>query len=222
MAASFLAAAAARALDVAICQRPFPTDDCLAALELHAPICELGAGAGVWCHFLRQRGIAECLCFDEAPPSCCSTQVLAGGPEQAAQHSDHTLLLVQGAEHLDPARALEAFMDAGGTTVAHVGVPLDLCTSSAFAAMLLTSCELSVTVELPTDAHRLTFWQKRRDAAAASSAPSFGVLDVRLELRDLEEAPDWAKPPEPNQGERIWQPEIGGRSIRRLPSEGGE
>ena len=219
---SFLTAVAMRAIEAAS-NRPLPTDDALAALELHGSVCEISAGAGVWSGLLRKRGLVHCVCYDSAPPAHALTHVLPGGPNMASHHTDRTLLLVRGVDPADQCTALTAFVEAGGTVVAHVGrkTALDRQRTSGaemqLATMLADGFELQVTVDLPSSGDRLTFWQKASPPAAHSGAADLpaptkcGVLDVRLELVDME-APDWANPPKPPSGP--FQPEIGGRTIR--------
>lgn len=128
-----------------------PNDDALAALGLHAPICELKAGCGYWSALLRARGV-ECACYDDddegegegagggGDDHSRFTPVARGGAERAAEHaSSHTLLVISphattaaaaaaGAAGEQPAwdaAALASFVGAGGTAVAHVG-ELDL------------------------------------------------------------------------------------------------
>ena len=108
-------------MDVAAFARPLPTDDALAALELHGPVCQLGTGDGVWAYGLRVRGLVDCVCYDKAPQLHTYTHVLTGDHTAAIQHADRTLLLVRGAQQLDESAALEAFSRAGGSLVAHVG-----------------------------------------------------------------------------------------------------
>ena len=216
MSDSFLCAASERWADaqVLLSRRPIPSDNCLAALELHEPIVELGAGAGVWCALLRQRGLADCVCYDTSPPIHTHTEVWPGSVEKATEHSDHTLLLVHGAQDLDPAAAVKTYIDGGGQTVAYAGE----LEGSMIAVILLMTCELHVTVSLPGDAAgALTFW-RRKPAAEPSGGlgSSCGVLDVKLELADLEDVPDWAQPPAPSEGEKMFKPEIGGRTVRRV------
>lgn len=216
MSQSFLAAAAARAFDAAAAARPLPTDDALAALELLGPVCQLGAGDGVWAYGLRVRGLVDCVCYDAAPQMHSYTHVLSGGHAAASQHTDRTLLLVRGAQQLDDSAALEAFSRAGGSLVAHVGllpVGKDAATCSgsgsgsasagsgesghdSFARELVQAFERQLTVILPGPlGDRLTVWKKKAPPAPAGQTEC-GVLDVRLELVDLE-APDWAEAPKP-------------------------
>lgn len=230
MSESFLVAVATRTLDSTADASDdgqlLPTDDALAALELHGPICQMGAGKGVWAALLRERGLAECICYDPTPPKLTYTEVLTGGHEKSAQHCDHTLLLVSLDEQ-EALSTLRAYMTAGGSMVAHVGVTpssIQQAGDDTFAAALADTFERHVSVTLPGVSDHLSFWRKRPSPPPAG-APSFGVLDVRLELVDLE-APDWAAPP-PGPGEAAGSaaaaeaaalglvPEIGGRTIHR-------
>jgi hypothetical protein len=99
---------------------------------------------------------------------------------------------------------LNAYSAAGGATVAHVGAIGD-----ALAAALSSTYERHVSVTLSDDT--LTFWVLRK-AQHSAAAQTFGVLDVRLELVDLE-APEWAAAPAPASGSGPFTPEIGGRTI---------
>ena len=211
---SFLLAADERAIDAAL-KRPLPTDDAIAALELHGPIVELGAGGAYWTALLRERGLTTCVCYDQSPSSTV-TKVLQGGPESVVAHAeDHTLLLVRGALDLDEEAALLAYSEAGGNVVAYVGRPGMETSGSKFATALTRSRERSLSVLLPCG-DRLTFWSRKpalaptADGTSAPAAPTCGVLDVRLELVDLE-APEWAAPPTPNEGP--FKPEIGSRTL---------
>ncbi len=203
---SFLTAAAWRTLD-ATAARPLPTDDALAALELHGSICEVGADEGVWGALLRKRGLVHVVCYAHEPPAHAFTHVLPGDEKMAAHHADRTLLLVRGAKQLDECEAINAFMQAGGRLVAHVG-ELQVPALASFAALLAAAFEKQVTVALPSD--QLTIWQ-RKPAPAAAGAASCGVLDVRLELVDME-APEWANPPK--EPPKPFEPVIGGRTVQ--------
>lgn len=194
MADTFVLAAAVRAVDAS--PLPLPTDDALAALELHGPrILELGAGAGVWTALLRARRQVECCACDAAPaPAHTFTEVerCASLVEAARLHAPtHTLLLVGR----DDVEALRAFADAGGSLVAHVGaLPSCVLALSEFASTVALLFERMVSVALPADAtppQQLTIW-KRRAAPASAGQQQYGVLDVRLELVDME-APEWAR-----------------------------
>ena len=184
MSSSFLLASANRTADTL--PRPLPIDDALAALELHAPICEVGAGDGVWSALLRARGLCKVVAYDWAPPATAITEVRRGGADAASLHTDHTLLLIRPSDCI---QALRHFLQAGGHQVAHVGC---LCPASDFATLLESKLEKQVTVLLPAASEALTIWQKRQPTQAGQATT--GVLDVRLELCDLE-APDWAAPP---------------------------
>ena len=224
MSDSYLDAVEMRAVEAAS-DRPLPTDDALAALELHGAVCELGGGTGVWSALLRRRGLVHCVCYDDsAPQAHALTHVLPGGAKMAAHHADRVLLLVRGHKALDESAALTAFMDAGGDMVAHVGSLDGQCADAndvRFATMLAQAFERHVTVVLPSGNDRLTFWKRRATAPPPSAASSggeppppvsaCGVLDVRLELVDME-APEWANPPKPQEGP--FRPEIGGRSVQ--------
>ena len=205
MSVTFLLAADERAIDCAL-TRPLPTDDAVAALELHGPILELGAGEGVWGALLRTRGLTTCMCYDPAPSRSAMTEVLQGDHTIICRHaSDHTLLLVRGGAH-DELAALQSYANAGGGMVAHVG-SLDVAASgsSGFAAELTGGFERHVSVVLPGGNDQLTFWSRKQPAASSA----YGVLDVRLELVDLE-GPDWAAPPDPKAAQRgPFTPEIG-------------
>lgn len=208
MSASFLRAMLERADDTAA--RPLPTDDALAALELHGPILELGAGAGIWSALLRERNLVRCVCFDERVHERTYTDVQPGGLEVIEKYADsHALLLVHAPlQMLDELAALKAYTTAGGRTLAYVGA---LC--GEFSAMLAETFERQITVSLSND-ERLTFWMRRPPRGAAGAA-AFPTLEVRLELVDME-APDWAAAPAPaadGQPSNI-KPEIGGRKIR--------
>jgi hypothetical protein len=219
MSESFLHAATMREIDAgADAGRPLPIDDALAALELHGPICELGAGAGVWSALLRARGLVSCICYDPLPPKKTHTEVLRGDHAVASEHPDHTLLLVRGARHLDRLLALEAYHQAGGRVVALVADEEFVVGDLEFSAALLCDFERQITVVLP-GSDRLYFWVKRPPPpAAGSSAPAktYGVLDVKLELVDLE-APDWAAAtangPDAPQTGGPFVPQVGGRTI---------
>ena len=224
MSASFLDAVAMRAIEAAS-DRPLPTDDALAALELHGSVVEIEAGVGVWGALLRKRNLVHWCGYDSAPPTDALTHVLPGGPNMASHHTDRTLLLVRGLKNpADSCTALAAFVEAGGTTVAHVGGelggPSSTSADAEFSAMLAEGCfERNVTVALASSSVQLTFWQRRLPLPAAIAVGDMppptacGVLDVRLELVDME-APEWANPPPAKPVEGPFKPEIGGRSIR--------
>ena len=168
-----------------------PCDAALAALAGHAPICEIGAGTGYWGGLLRERGV-ECVLYDAHPPGthdggrnafhrnafhsgATFTTVEVGGAEKAAEHPDHTLLLVwpysQAMAKADEgqvpwdAAALQAFR---GRMVAHVG-DLDAAsgittTSQSFCLILRETFDLVQTVALPCWPHvadELTIWRRR-------------------------------------------------------------
>ena len=221
MSETFLDAAAERAIDAAAHHhgRPLPTDDALAALELHGSVFELGAGEGIWMALLRKRKLVPCVCYDRTPLPHTYAHVLAGGEEMAAQHADRTLLLVRGSKNLDLCVALDTFLAAGGSTVAYVGAFAAAAERNGercdglferFKAALQASFDRNVTVALPgSNKDLLTIWRRK-----LTGAQQCGVLDVRLELVDME-APDWAAAPKPpgSQGPEMVL-ENGGRTIR--------
>ena len=203
MSASFLRSAFERAADLAVLTRPVPNDDALAALELHGPVLEISAGAGLWSGLLRARGLVDCACFDLNPPAHTYTDVQQGGLELIPQHADHTLLCVRGHAAVDhELQAISSYIAVGGTTVAYAGVP-----DASVARALESSYERVVTVQLPAAIDQLSFWRR---APSGAAAPTYGVLDVRLELVDLE-TPEWAAAPAPV--EQPFTPVIGSRSI---------
>ena len=175
-----------------------PSDAALAALARHAPICEVGAGAGYWGALLRARGV-ECTLYDRCPlpmradevPAAQNafhngtafTEVLPGGPDEAARHTSSTLLLVWPFSQAMMVGAGEAATAADGTpwdlatlrcyqgdTVAHVGglTPSDVgltTTSEPFIHELKGAFELAETVALdswPLTNDALTVWKRIR------------------------------------------------------------
>ena len=182
-----------------------PNDAALAALAECAPLVEVGAGTGYWSAVLRQRGV-DILAFDVAPPdaSCRNGffqstfgEVLQGSaPEMfsaaSGQLGRRALLIVwpnnpDGFDNVHlhssfvgpapwDAGCLEAFMAAGGSTVAFVGereaaLSLDEgalpdCGESAsrrFQELLLENFTLHFQIPLP-HWHRqlddMTIWMR--------------------------------------------------------------
>jgi hypothetical protein len=169
-----------------------PSDEALEALAAHAPICEVGCGTGYWGALLRARGV-ECALFDVAPPpprgsdqtstndfhsGHCFTDVATGGPEEAARHPNHTLLLSWPFSQALERDAIPAdgepwdaltLRNYSGSVVAHIGElgnsEIGLTTTSeAFVTALRDSFELVTTVPLaswPLSHDALTIWRRR-------------------------------------------------------------
>ena len=112
-----------------------PTAAAIDRIAALAPIVEIGAGTGYWSHLLRtmHKNISV-VAYDKDPPvlqgkvikpndyhgkSRAWTTVLRGGPEVAAQHSSHSLLLCYPPP--DNAMALLALRAYKGNTVCYVG-----------------------------------------------------------------------------------------------------
>lgn len=76
-----------------------PNEAALAAIIAASPrgVVEIGAGTGYWAGLLRARG-ARVMAYDQAPhvnsqAQAAWSEVLVGGPEMAAHHSDLALML---------------------------------------------------------------------------------------------------------------------------------
>ena len=190
---SFLAAAALRSCAAA--SGPLPTDDALAALELHGSnICVASTqGSTLWTALLRARGLVSCVELGPLSP--------------VERYNDHLLLLVE--PRCD--EVLEQFMDAGGSLVALVGGESDV------PQALSVGFSRQLTVELRE--HLLSVWQ-RVDPAALH-----GMLDVRLELVDMEAPEWASQQVNPASAsvpsgtvKAPFEPTIGSRTIRPPPS----
>ena len=139
----------ARPLGTARYAYAIPDDTALDILAELAPLIEIGAGTGYWAHLLRQRGV-NILAFDEEPPltddhtntfhrnevmvGTVWTEVLVGGPEQAARHPERTLFLCW-----PPAGPLasDALTTYEGTSVVYIGEWMPAtCADVAFFDML--------------------------------------------------------------------------------------
>ena len=155
-----------------------PDDTALDLLAARAPILEIGAGTGYWAYLLRQRGV-DVLAFDANPPlddthsnrfhrndlavGVTWTEVVTGGPEQAAEHPERTLFLCWPPPG-DPmaAHALAVYQ---GERVVFIGEwnPKTAADETFFAA-LEANWELEEAYELPRwfgMKDRLSAWVRR-------------------------------------------------------------
>lgn len=140
-----------------------PDDTALDLLAARAPIVEIGAGTGYWTYLLRQRGV-DVLAFDANPPlddthsnefhrndlavGVIWSEVLIGGPEQAARHSDRALFLCWPPPG-DP-MAADALAAYQGQCVIFIGEwNPKTAADEAFFAALEESWELEEVYELP-------------------------------------------------------------------------
>lgn len=142
-----------------------PNAAALRALAAEAPLVEIGAGNGYWAWLLRQLGV-DILAFDANPPldeghtneysrnalavGQAWTEVLPGGPEQAALHADRTLFLCWPPPR-DPMayEAIEAYRRAGGRRLAYVGEMFPVCGDASFEATLMGLWRPVAGVDIP-------------------------------------------------------------------------
>lgn len=159
-----------------------PNRRALRALAVVAPLVEIGAGTGYWSFLLRQMGV-DILAYDANPPldeahtneysrnglavGQVWTEVLPGGPEQAALHSDRTLFLCWPPSY-DPMGfdALSAYRQAGGRLLAYVGDFTPACGDEAFREALREQWVMIAGMNIPrwyAMKDSLTFWKPREE-----------------------------------------------------------
>ncbi|WP_322489320.1 hypothetical protein [Chloroflexus sp.] len=159
-----------------------PNRKALCALAAAAPLVEIGAGNGYWAFLLRQMGV-DILAYDANPPlgeghtneysrnslvvGQVWTDVLPGGPEQAALHADRALFLCWPPSY-DPMGydALSAYRQAGGRLLAYVGDFTPACGDEAFREALREQWMMIGAITIPrwyAMKDSLTFWQPRED-----------------------------------------------------------
>lgn len=113
---------------------------------------EIGAGNGYWAWLLRQMSV-DILAFDANPPlgeghtneysrnaladGQAWTEVLPGGPEQAALHADRTLFLCWPPRDTMAFETIEAYRQAGRCRLAYVGELFPVCGDESFEATLM-------------------------------------------------------------------------------------
>ena len=106
-----------------------PNSAAIAAIVACGPILEIGAGTGYWAYLLRAAG-ADVLAYDDAPPGGERpniwhpadrpfSEVLPGGPTEAARCPERSLLLVW--PPYDRAMAAAALRAYRGPTLIYVG-----------------------------------------------------------------------------------------------------
>ncbi|MDC0744665.1 hypothetical protein [Polyangium mundeleinium] len=134
-----------------------PTRAALELLAAHAPIVEIGAGAGYWAYLLRQMGV-DVVAYDHEPPDGTYrnmyfeggrawTDVLEGGPEMVQKHGDRALFLCWPPFGDPMAEAcLEAFV---GDVVVWAGEWRRACATQAFFDALDQSFEEIAAEPLP-------------------------------------------------------------------------
>lgn len=142
-----------------------PTDEALTTLARWAPIVELGAGTGYWCHLLRLRGV-DCVAYDRAPPDRADnphrfqrytwTHVEPGDIDVLARYADRALFLCWPPyRDAFAARAVQAF---AGNTLLYIGEPRGGHTADeTFFDLLGHDWQLIEQVALPN-------WPGTRDA----------------------------------------------------------
>ena len=135
-----------------------PTRAALKLLAAHAPIVEIGAGAGYWAYLLRQMGV-DVMAYDHEPPDGTYrniyfeggrawTEVLEGGPEMVPKHGDRALFLCWPPPGSPMAEAcLEAF---AGDVVVWAGEWRRACATEAFFDALDRSFEEIAAEPLPS------------------------------------------------------------------------
>jgi len=157
-----------------------PNGAALRALAIVAPLVEIGAGNGYWSHLLRQMGV-DILAYDINPPvdqghtneyarnslavGRMWTEVLPGGPEQAALHADRTLFLCWPPSYDSMGYdTLSAYRSAGGRLLAYVGDFTPACGDEAFREALQRDWRLLTGRNIPKwfgMKDTLTFWQPK-------------------------------------------------------------
>lgn len=130
-----------------------PNEAALSALAGLGSIVEIGAGLGYWTSLLQQRGV-DVVAYDAEPEGnkwCKGTawcDVLVGGPEKAAEHSDRALFLCW--PPFEDPMASQALQYYQGQTVAYIGEGSGGCTADdAFHAALRQDWTLTAEVEIP-------------------------------------------------------------------------
>jgi hypothetical protein len=133
------------------------------ALELcaaHGPIVEIGAGTGYWAKLLREMGV-DVVAYDQAPPRADGetnvyhlhtpqhSEVLDGGPEKAAEHSDRALMLCW--PPYNDSMASDCLARYEGSTLIYVGEGDGGCTGDGrFHETLREEWEEVTYLHLPT------------------------------------------------------------------------
>jgi hypothetical protein len=101
-----------------------PNDKAIKTVTRFSPIVDIGAGTGYWPWLLQQAG-ADVVAYDCEPGfnyQCDHepwTEVLVGGEEKAAKHSDRTLMMVWPTYNTD--FGLSCLRCYGGKRVVYVG-----------------------------------------------------------------------------------------------------
>lgn len=132
-----------------------PGDQALDALQLLAPLVEIGAGKGYWASLLQSKG-TDVLAFDACPPSALAgnpyceagtfTRVQRGSHTVAEQYPERTLFLCWPPENNE--MASQTLRSYKGATVAYVGDPG--CTgTNAFFTQLREDFTLVRTIPIP-------------------------------------------------------------------------
>lgn len=135
-----------------------PDEWALDVIAAHAPIVELGAGAGYWAALLRARSV-DVVALDAAPPTATTgvaelgprwTTVLSGDATALGEYPDRTLLLCW--PPLDDPMAHRALACYPGNTIIYVGEGRGgCCADETFFAALESGWRL-------TDAHAIPTW----------------------------------------------------------------
>jgi hypothetical protein len=153
-----------------------PDEEALAKLAALGPLVEVFAGTGYWARLLRERGV-DILAYDMAVDTVSDDQRGLGQPikhlwteviqqdavEAAALHPDRTLLMGWPVRDGTAGRALQAYMDAGGQTVALIA-DRGCCGDDVFYRLLSVYFEATDDYQIPTWSainDRMTIYARR-------------------------------------------------------------
>jgi hypothetical protein len=148
-----------------------PDERAIATIVNRGPVVEIGAGAGYWAALIHAAG-GDIVTYDTAPPALGPSRwtsavwypVTAGGPEQAANHPDRTLLLIW--PPYEEPMAADTLDTYTGDTVIYVGEGHGGCTADdQFHQMLDRHWTLVDNLHIPQwfGLHdRLTIWERTR------------------------------------------------------------
>jgi hypothetical protein len=124
-----------------------------AIVSLGRPIVEIGAGYGYWAKLISEAG-GKIKCFDEVPRNIHLSSlptwynVEAGGPEKAAENTDHALMLCW--PPYNESMAADALRCYSGEYLIYVGESYGGCTGdNNFHEMLIAGWEKIDDISIP-------------------------------------------------------------------------
>lgn len=158
-----------------------PNEAALTALKQLGPLVEIGAGNGYWAHLLQERG-AIVRPYDRHPPQHKAnhyhpdehvwTRVYVGGPEKAAKHPNHALLLCWPPLHNPMAE--NALQHYAGSTVAYIGEWGGCTANDAFHSTLEKEWRQISRISIPNwpgIRDTLTIWKRQPKRASKIRRP---------------------------------------------------